>query len=86
MKNKKDQGISINVIIVAAIALIVLVVLAVIFIGRLGTFSTSVESCENKGGRCFSFTPCGELSAEDYPIPTDWTCPTEGEHCCLKLS
>ncbi|MBW3003967.1 hypothetical protein KY328_00435 [Candidatus Woesearchaeota archaeon] len=35
---KKGQGISLNVIIIAAIALIVLVVLVAIFTGRLGGF------------------------------------------------
>ena len=35
---KKAQGISLNVIIIAAIALIVLVVLIAIFTGRLGVF------------------------------------------------
>ena len=40
--NKKAQGMSLNVIIVAALALIVLVVLTAIFIGRLGSFEDTV--------------------------------------------
>lgn len=36
IKNKKGQGVSINVVIVASIALLVLVVLIAIFIGRFG--------------------------------------------------
>ena len=36
--DRKAQGISLNVIIIAAIALIVLVVLVAIFTGRLGSF------------------------------------------------
>ena len=40
--NKKAQGMSLNVIIIAALALIVLVVLATIFMGRLGSFDKQV--------------------------------------------
>ncbi|MFH0867795.1 MAG: hypothetical protein V1831_00625 [Candidatus Woesearchaeota archaeon] len=43
MMSKKAQGLSVNVIIVAAIALIVLVVLVAIFTGRLGGFSKGVR-------------------------------------------
>lgn len=41
--NKKAQGMSINVIIVAAVALVVLVVLIAIFTGKIGGFSTGTE-------------------------------------------
>ncbi len=37
--NKKGQGLSLTVIIVAALALIVLVVLVAIFVGRIGIFN-----------------------------------------------
>ena len=40
---KKAQGISVNVVIIAAIALIVLVVLIAIFTGRLGIFAGEVS-------------------------------------------
>jgi hypothetical protein len=48
----KGQGISINMIIVAAVALIVLVVLSVIFLGRFGIFSAKTADCESQGGQC----------------------------------
>ena len=41
--SKKSQGLSLNVIIVAAIVLIVLVVLWSIFTGRMGGFSEGVD-------------------------------------------
>lgn len=41
--NKKAQGLSLNVIIIAAIALIVLVILSVIFIGRSANEEVDVE-------------------------------------------
>ena len=49
---KKAQGISVNVIIIAAIALLVLVVLSVIYIGRMGDWGTKAADCANKGGDC----------------------------------
>lgn len=48
----KAQGLSFNVIIVAALALLVLIVLSVIFIRQTGIFSKNVESCASKGGVC----------------------------------
>jgi hypothetical protein len=42
MMNKKGQGLSLNVIIVAALALIVLVVLVVVFTGRISIFEKGV--------------------------------------------
>ena len=41
--SKKGQGLSLNVIIVAALALIVLVVLIAIFTGRAGVFKKGVD-------------------------------------------
>lgn len=47
MVNKKGQGLSLNVIIVAALALIVLVVLIMVFTGRIGIFTKGVEEGGN---------------------------------------
>ena len=44
--NKKAQGLSLNVIILAAIAIIVLVVMVVIFGGRMKLFGKGVSLCE----------------------------------------
>lgn len=43
MDSKKGQGLSLNVIIIAALALIVLVVLIVVFTGRIGVFEKGVS-------------------------------------------
>ena len=45
---KKAQGLSLNIIIVAAIVLIVLVVLWAIFTGRMGDFVESLREADNK--------------------------------------
>ena len=42
---KKAQGMSLNVIIIAALGLLVLVVLAIIFTGRSGIFVKEIERC-----------------------------------------
>ena len=44
--SKKGQGLSMNVIIIAALALLVLVILAIIFIGRMGTTTRGVDQCK----------------------------------------
>ncbi len=49
--SRKAQGLSMNVIIIAAIALLVLVILAVIFIGRMGTTTRGIDQCK---GSCVS--------------------------------
>ncbi len=78
----KGQGISINMIIVAAVALIVLVVLSVIFLGRFGIFSSKTADCETQGGQCVvGACPTGQ---RDYAI---WTCPKTAsgasQSCCI---
>ncbi|MBT3298628.1 hypothetical protein HN385_06885 [archaeon] len=42
-KDKKGQGLSLTVIIVAALALIVLVILAIIFSGRMASFNEDIS-------------------------------------------
>ncbi len=74
---KKAQGISINVIIIAAIAILVLVILAVIFLGYVKNWTGDVSACENKGGQCFSEGTCPEGWA-----PLSNKCDTEGAVCC----
>ena len=78
----KGQGISINVIVVAAIALLVLVVLSVMFVGRIGIFGAKSISCTDNGGTC-SVDAC-PTGLREYRA---WTCPKtfEGadQKCCI---
>ena len=62
LKNKKSQGISINVIIIAAIALIILVVLVAVFTGRFGIFTEGVKGAAgcDKGCKALNYES-GEL-------------------------
>ena len=75
---KKAQGISMNVIIIAAIALIVLVILSMIFIGRMGSFSEASEDCRKLGGTC-NAEQCSALDLQTHP-----TGECEGDNnCCM---
>ena len=62
--SKKAQGISMNVIIIAAIALLVLVILSVIFIGRMGSFGEETGSCESQAGTCYDGSSCPQGTAK----------------------
>jgi len=69
MVNKKAQGISINVIIIAAIALAVLVVLFAIFTGRIGLFSRGVKETETGAYSCVCSEPGkGRVCAPTQPV------------------
>ncbi len=83
-RNKKAQGLSMNVIIIAAIALLVLVVLSVIFVGRLGIFGEKAAACETVGGTCYVDCPAGTT---EYPAGAK--CPdVEGvsQDCCIPVT
>jgi hypothetical protein len=75
---KKGQGISINVIIIAAIAVLVLVILSVIFLGYFQGWTGNVNDCENKGGTCLSAAQC-----PSGQVKMTYTCPNEAEICCI---
>ena len=65
---RKAQGLSLNVIIIAAIALLVLVILAIIFIGRMGTTRAGVDQCQ---GTCVeSVEACNEMGTY-YKVTND---------------
>lgn len=77
--DKKAQGISMNVIIIAAIALLVLVILSVIFIGRMGSFGEQTGACEQQGGTCYDGPNCPQGTTK-YTANCE-----EGEVCCLPV-
>jgi hypothetical protein len=81
---KKAQGISVNVIIIAAIALLVLVVLSVIFIGRMGNWGTNAADCKNKGGTCASGTTCP--SGQTQYSGFECTGTDKGKICCININ
>lgn len=75
--SKKGQGLSINVIIIAAIALLVLIVLAVL-IARSGGHVSDGTRCIEKGGLCkTTFCPNNQVPGIDL-------C-TDGQTCCSVI-
>ena len=60
MLSKRGQGLSLNVIIIAALALIVLVVLVVIFTGRIGVFQSGVSKESNAELKLFQSLQYGD--------------------------
>ena len=87
MKNKKSQGMPINVIIIAAIALIALIVIIAIFTGIIGSTTKNIQSCAAKDGTCADELD-GKKCGGDYPIPLivsgDCEKTTPKNLCCLK--
>ncbi len=88
---KKAQGLSLNVIIIAALALLVLVILAVIFTGRAGMFRKESGDCNTMGGYC-SRTGC----TGDYERKVGYDCNLDGDDsfnegqavdgvCCISI-
>ncbi|MDA1196938.1 MAG: hypothetical protein O2779_03175 [Nanoarchaeota archaeon] len=67
LKNKKAQGLPLNVIIIAVIVLVVLVVLWVIFTSRAGEFSKQVTNTDDKLDKLGVDESTGELTG----LPTD---------------
>ena len=87
-RKRRSQGLSINVLIVAAIALIVLVVLAAMFTGRVKIFSEGLQSCRSQQGECESGISCPDNTA----LVTNAKCPESDDDknnnrnlCCVSI-
>ena len=64
---KKAQGISLNVIIVAAIGLVVLVLLVAIFTGRINIFGKGVSEAETVGTQNVCLLNADRVCRADEP-------------------
>ena len=84
---KKAQGLSMNVIIIAAIALLVLVILSVLVLRAGGGLNTGT-SCKNIGdgkGQCIdSASDCGDLTPGSWITDLSHGCGNE-QKCCIQL-
>lgn len=74
MHVRKGQGLSMNVIIIAALALLVLVILSMIFMSRTSNFVTESKSCTQNGGTCVDI---------DESCPAGMTEKNVGNIACL---
>ena len=72
--NRKSQGLSFNMVIIAAILLLVLVVLSVMFIKNMSGFSNELGGCRGQcedEGACQVIAPGGHDSCDSALTPTD---------------
>ncbi len=74
---KKGQGLSLNVIIIAAIALLILVIL-IFFVGRSSSGIKDGTSCARAGGKCVLTGTCSNGNVAD----PEATCGDPTETCC----
>ena len=89
---KKGQGISLDVIVIAAVVLIVMVVLITIFLGRAGQTGQELASCQNKGGTCIPTDngKCDEnagwsrLPESCPPLPPPPQSTGQNQVCCVR--
>jgi hypothetical protein len=80
---KRAEGLSMNVIIVAAIALLVLVVVSVIFLTNMAPWGPATKKCENNGGKCVPAGANGACPDNKVPLALyDASC--TGQICCAK--
>lgn len=87
-RKKKAQGISLNVIIIAAIALLVLVILSVVFLGRTRNFTETVADCRSANGQVVAESNCDTGSGKNailtqYNVDDPDT--TQREVCCVSV-
>jgi hypothetical protein len=84
--SKKAQGISINVIIIAAIALLVLVILAVLILRSGGQINTGT-GCKSVNGICMSAgAPCESGYTEYLAQSGKRGGCEENAKCCVSVS
>ncbi|HIH42260.1 TPA: hypothetical protein HA246_01310 [Candidatus Woesearchaeota archaeon] len=90
-KSKKGQGMTLNVVVVAAIVLLVLVVLVLIFTGKIGNFVGESEKCVTKGGTCIAARDGCNRANLEAPVnakcykATDPTAVDDSQVCCIKV-
>jgi FtsZ-interacting cell division protein ZipA len=83
MINKKAQGMSMNLIVVAAIALLVLIIVVAIFGSRMGKFAKNSDDCAAQGGSCEDGDADKRCTQDGYvKIPAK--CSDE-QICCYNL-
>ncbi len=87
ISNKKAEGLSMSVIVIAAIALLVLTVLSVIFLGKMGVFAIKSKDCRQVGGLCDQ----GPVCDEGYTTHPDAVCFDADKNidttnsCCIRV-
>lgn len=83
LKNKRGDGLSLNIIVIAVVALLILVILAVIVLRGTGNFSKGVNACDD--GCVFEKSEC---ASGFVAVPSSCTVGTNGprgNYCCTNI-
>lgn len=85
--NRKAQGISVNVIIIAAIALVVMVLLIALVLNAGGDINRGVSSCEAQDEYTCVFPgeSCGDGYIQDITRSCDGDANGGQTKCCIPL-
>jgi len=86
VRKKNAQGLSMNMLVMAALALIILVVLITIFTKYIGSSTNAIQSCFTKGGKCKLVTEGCDLEESRF---NNAECPkknTAEQICCVKVT
>ena len=76
----KSQGLSLNVIVLAALALFILVVLILIFSGKIGVVSDFYSDCSELDGELMSYSEdCPDGKPISAPIGKE-----DDKKCCVE--
>jgi len=84
-KMKKGQGMSLNVIVIAALVVLVLIVLSIIFVRSSGSFSSDLHDCIARGGNCKLNCEPTEIERRNSVCPDD-PVTKDPKVCCLPIN
>ncbi len=92
MFRKKGQGLSMNVVIIAALAVLVLIVLALVMTGKFRIFGTTTRDCNTLGGRCVDEEDMDKndldkiTGCKGQNVYTRGTnCEDDDQYCCVPI-
>ena len=80
--NRKAQGLSLNVIIIAVLALLVLIVLSILLLNRMTKTDKDLKACALEGGKCVAQRGAAFCPSEEYI--DDASCPDDTKPVCCK--
>ncbi len=79
---KKAQGMSLNVVVIAALVVLVLVILSVILLGRMGVFTMDLNKCKGECMQSYCDEGYSEISGNCY----DGNEIDPSLKCCVELN
>ena len=78
---KKAEGLSLNMVIIAAIGIIVLIVVIILFTNQASDTNSALQDCTAKGGK--EATPPSKCESSELAIPMG---DEANSYCCIPIS